>query len=77
MADRIAADILGESRGTFGKSKRRWEVSGKRIVPFIKARTKMMPVTRMNATARIKRERIILFLETKVMLSAYREDKFM
>ena len=77
MADRIAADILGESSGTLGKSKSRWVVSGKRIVPFIKARTKMIPVTRIKATARIKRERIILFLETKVMLLAYREDKFM
>ena len=77
MADRIAANILAESRGTVGKSKSRWKVSGKRIVPFMMASIRILPVARIKATARRKRERIILFLETKVMVSAYREDKFM
>lgn len=77
VADEIAATILGTSSGREGTEKRRLVVSGKRIVPFMKAKIKTALVAMMKITARIKRERKILFLETKVIVSAYREDKFM
>lgn len=77
VAAKIAANILGVRRGKAGTEKRRCIVSGKRIVPFVKAKIKTALVAMMKITARIKSERKILFLETKVIVSAYREDKFM
>ena len=77
VAAEIAANILGTNSGKAGTEKRRWVVSGKRIVPFIKAKIKTTLVAIMKITARKKSERKILFLETKVIVSAYREDKFM
>jgi len=41
------------------------------------AMMKKTVVTTMKTTERIKDARKSLFLETKVIMSAYREDKFM
>ena len=77
MADNMAANIFGVNRGKSGNDKRRWVDSGKNRVLLIIAKTKTTVVTIIKSTAVMNWERMSLFLESKVILVAYLEDKFM
>lgn len=77
MADNIAANIFGVNKGKSGSEKSRWADWGKVRELFEMAKIKVTVVTIMKSTATINWERMSLFLECKVILLAYLEDKFM